>query len=761
MTSPFDRSITRHVGLIANPTALTAIGSRPRYSIAFSDDGAIQGITGADTLVTIPTTGTTASTNLVVEDTGTASVATVLTLSHVLSSGTPAAGIGTGMTYYAQTASGPIALGSTTLYTTNVGVGTVTTVFSLRTRIAGTLGNRLTVDAAGDVISEGRLALRNGTAFSAILTSTPTADRVLTLPDATDTVVTLAESQVLSNKSLGSDLAGGGFSVTGLRLPVAPAEAATKQYVDAAGAGLQPKGNARVQAQVDVNIAAPGANIDGVAMVLNDVVALFSHQVTGTETGLWVWNGAAVPLTRTANMAAGSSAKGAYFYVTEGSDAGISLLCTNAALSDVVGTDTLVVSEFTIAPADGPAATPSLRTLGTTSTSAAAGNDARLLANGEMGRVCVVDQVLGSDLTGARSGLPFATITAALAATTTAGDCVWIMPGVYNETITIPANVAVRGINTRSVTIQKLLVVAATTLVTMGEGTRLEDVTMKLTSADHHDLTGIAWPGTTSATAKLRGAVLTVDNSAASAIGTSTIIGCAVTGTGAVADDISAIRAVTITVNSAGLGTKRGILVSGATSFNVRDIGVDVTNAGGAGSYIGAETTHASAIFRARLGSFNAPTADISQTAGEIDLGSTNLANANANGLGFSTSLGPSISPIVFADGGATASGTRYMRVGTATATAVESFVRMPGKAIVRSVTVRAVTGPGAARTDTWTVRINGVDSPVTVSLTGADTTGINVAVSQGVTVPFDISVKQVCAASSTTADVTVVVGLY
>lgn len=214
MPSPLDRSVSRHVALIATPAQLTTIGSRPRYALAFADDGTIQSITGADTLVTIPTTGTTASTNLVVEDTGTASVATVLTLSHVLSSGTPAAGtpaagIGTGMTYYAQVAGGPIALGSTTLYTTNVGVGTVSSVYSVRTRIAGTLGNRLTIDDAGDVISEGRLALRNGTENSVTLTGTPTGARVLTFPDTTDTVVTLAESQALSNKSLAGDLAAG------------------------------------------------------------------------------------------------------------------------------------------------------------------------------------------------------------------------------------------------------------------------------------------------------------------------------------------------------------------------------------------------------------------------------------------------------------------------------------------------------------------------------------------------------------------------
>lgn len=94
MPSPLDRSVSRHVALIATPAQLTTIGSRPRYALAFADDGTIQSITGADTLVTIPTTGTTASTNLVVEDTGTASVATVLTLSPCLSGYHPRLSVG-------------------------------------------------------------------------------------------------------------------------------------------------------------------------------------------------------------------------------------------------------------------------------------------------------------------------------------------------------------------------------------------------------------------------------------------------------------------------------------------------------------------------------------------------------------------------------------------------------------------------------------------------------------------------------------------
>jgi hypothetical protein len=759
MASPFDRSVTRHVALVTNPLQLTTVGSRPRYSLAFIDDGTIQSITASGTIVTIPTTGTTASTNIVVEDTGNASVATVLTLSHVLSSGTPAPGIGTGMTYYAQVTGGPLAIGSATFYTTNVGVGTVSSVFSLRTRIAGVVANRLTIDDAGDVISEGRVALRNGTAFSATLTSTPTADRVLTLPDATDTLVTLSEAQALSNKTLASDLAAGGFTVSGLREPTAASDAATKNYVDVSASGLQPKDNVVVLSPINVNLAAPGANLDGVAMAPGDRFAAFA-QSTGTQTGLYEWNGAAVAATRTTDFALGTHQSGAYFGVDSGTSAGVTYRVNNPSATDVVGTDPLTVVTFQFAPVDGPVTTPSLRTLGTGALQAAAGNDARLLANGEMGRVCVVDQILGSDATGARSGLPFATITAALAAALS-GDCVWVMPGTYSEALTLPSGVSVRGIGEKVVTIQQLLVTADTDLITMGENSHLEEVTLRLTSAEHHTLRGIVWPGTTTATALWHASTLYIENSTAPIGGTSNVYGCHVTGTGVSTDKSVAISAVGIHVHSIGSGSKRAFFVSGAATAHVHDFVFHVSTAGGAGTFIGAETADAGAVLQLHFGSSDGATADISRTAGSLDIGSVNLVNANANGLGFTATLVAGLIPMVYADPGATPSGTRYMRPGTATVSATEQFLRIPGKTVIRSISVRAATGPGDARTDTWTVRINGVDTVVAASLTAAATTAVTNTTSAGSPVAFDLSVKQVCAAGSTTTDVAIVVGLY
>jgi len=54
----------------------------------------------------------------------------------------------------------------------------------------------------------------------------------------TGNVVGTTDTQTLSNKTLGSDLAAGGYKVSGLATPTANADAATKSYVDTAVANL-------------------------------------------------------------------------------------------------------------------------------------------------------------------------------------------------------------------------------------------------------------------------------------------------------------------------------------------------------------------------------------------------------------------------------------------------------------------------------------------------------------------------------------------
>ncbi len=60
------------------------------------------------------------------------------------------------------------------------------------------------------------------------------------------------------------------------------------------------KESCRVGTNSNVDINAPGGTIDGVTLILNDRVFLFG-QTNSAENGIWVWAGAASPLTRAAD----------------------------------------------------------------------------------------------------------------------------------------------------------------------------------------------------------------------------------------------------------------------------------------------------------------------------------------------------------------------------------------------------------------------------------------------------------------------------
>ena len=216
------------------------------------------------------------------------------------------------------------------------------------------------------------------------------------------------------------------------------------------------------------------------------------------------------------------------------------------------------------------------------------------------GNVATVDTVYGVDATASVGGLSYKTVQAALAAISS-GQTVYILPGNYDISggITLPDGIGLRGMNTQTCTLQGLNVTADTTLITMGENTRLEDVTMRLTSAQHHTLKGIVFGGTTTKTAKLRTTVLTVDNSAASSGSSSTVTGIECNGTdgySSVSFSFNSLKGSTINVYSNGGGNKRGILVSNSNTVTTRDLNVYVaapTNTSSTGSYVGVETADA------------------------------------------------------------------------------------------------------------------------------------------------------------------------
>lgn len=132
-------------------------------------------------------------------------------------------------------------------------------------------------------------------------------------------------------------------AVTGLATPSAAGDAANKAYVDSIALGLDTKGS--VKCATTANITLSGTQtIDGISAGVGDRV-LVKNQSTASQNGLYVV--AAGAWARTTDMAAASGAAAAYVWVEQGTVAADSgWLCTNNTGSDVVGTDSLVWTQF-------------------------------------------------------------------------------------------------------------------------------------------------------------------------------------------------------------------------------------------------------------------------------------------------------------------------------------------------------------------------------------------------------------------------------
>lgn len=108
-------------------------------------------------------------------------------------------------------------------------------------------------------------------------------------------------------------------------LPAASAngEAVVYEQLNAAIEGVAWKDSCRVTTQGNLNLASPGATIDGITMASGDRV-LVKAQTTASANGIYIWNGAAVAATRAADCSTAAELEQAVTTVEEGTDAGVS-----------------------------------------------------------------------------------------------------------------------------------------------------------------------------------------------------------------------------------------------------------------------------------------------------------------------------------------------------------------------------------------------------------------------------------------------------
>lgn len=131
--------------------------------------------------------------------------------------------------------------------------------------------------------------------------TSPGAARTYTMGDAggNDSFAYLAATQTISNKTLGSNLAAGGFKITGLGTPTASGDAVTKSYADGLIVGLDIHAacQAATAAALPANTYSSGPQtltatgngvltVDGYTVLLGDRI-LVKNEATGSHNGIY------------------------------------------------------------------------------------------------------------------------------------------------------------------------------------------------------------------------------------------------------------------------------------------------------------------------------------------------------------------------------------------------------------------------------------------------------------------------------------------
>jgi hypothetical protein len=209
--------------------------------------------------------------------------------------------------------------------------------------------------------------------------------------------------------------------ITGLADPVSDTDAANKRYVDGAVQGLSWKAAARVSADSNVDLAAPGSSIDGISLSSGDRVLLLG-QTAAAENGIFVWSGASAALVRASDANSASELKGAAVFVMEGTRADQAYtLVTDGAIT--VDTTALSWTQFTglgqITAGNGLTKTANTLNVVGTADRITANADSIDIASTYVGQTSIT--TLGTIATGTWNGTTIAVANGGTGATTAAG----------------------------------------------------------------------------------------------------------------------------------------------------------------------------------------------------------------------------------------------------------------------------------------------------------------------------------------------------
>ena len=169
----------------------------------------------------------------------------------------------------------------------------------------------------------------------------------------------------------------GGARVTGLPQAVANGQPVVFEQMAAALEGLAWKDDVVAASTANINLAAPGATVDAVAMALGDRF-LAKDQTTASQNGIHIWNGSAVAATRSADMNASTEFNAAVVTVAAGStNSGTTWRQT--AANPTVGATSIVFVSFSSGAAAASETTAGIAEIATQAETDAGVDDQRIV----------------------------------------------------------------------------------------------------------------------------------------------------------------------------------------------------------------------------------------------------------------------------------------------------------------------------------------------------------------------------------------------